>query len=467
MPPPKNIQRQPQDVTPATYAAIRPGTPVVPLNPQEEEVINQAARQQGVNTAETMRRVAENLPPVQPRQTVTDQSLDKLERARELGLTSDDKTDPLNQVMRYGFYKDLKKDMKRGDEDRMSTREMMEMAILQRMLPQSDNGTQGGTAQIQQMMNDLKAENERNRLYYENKDEKNRLYYENKLKEQDEKIRDMIFEKRIRTMEDTQVETVNTLSQQLADVSQRIELYRNIPTNPSPEEKKDAISHLEDIGGQIERIKKALAPFGITSSSPSSPSSPFSSVPTVPGQDIYRRPDGSMDYFRYSVDKLESTIGKVTDAWQKKTPDRKHVAETPPPAETNQTQQQEATYRQLSPEEYADGLLNKTNHTPEEQQWLNNYTAYLEKQRVKLQPKTKVQQYVPQTPPERQAVSEQPGCRNCGNPEIYQDGFCEPCWNNQNKTSEQTVDQPLPRRSVIDRLREQEEDELRRTGGIL
>ena len=466
MPPPKNIQRQPQDVTPATYAAIRPGTPVVPLNPQEEEVINQAARQQGVNTAETMRRVAENLPPVQPRQTVTDQSLDKLERARELGLTSDDKTDPLNQVMRYGFYKDLKKDMKRGDEDRMSTREMMEMAILQRMLPQSDNGTQGGTAQIQQMMNDLKAENERNRLYYENKDEKNRLYYENKLKEQDEKIRDMIFEKRIRTMEDTQAESVNNLSQQLADVSQRIELYRNIPPNPSPEEKKDAISHLEDIGGQIERIKKALAPFGIVQSSPLSPSS---SALSVPGQDIYKKQDGSMDYFRYSVDKLESTIGKVTDAWQKKTPDRKHVAETPPPAETHQTQQQEATYRQLSPEEYADVLLSKANPTPEEQQWLNNYTAYLEKQRVKLQPKTKVQPYIPQTVPERQAVSEPPGatCRICGNPEIYQDGFCEPCWNNQNRTSEQPVDQPQPRRSVIDRLREQEEDELRRTRGLL
>lgn len=449
---PKNIPRQPQDVTPATYATIRPGTPVVPLNPQEEDVINQAARQQGVNTAETMRRVAENLSPGQPKQTVTDQSLDKLERARELGLTSEDKTDPLNQVIRYGFYKDLKKDMKRGDEDRMTVREMMEMAILQRMLPQSDNGTQSGSMQFQQMMSEMKAENE-----------KNRLYYENKLKEQDEKIKDMIFEKRFRTMEDTQAESVNTLSQQLADVSQRIELYRNIPTNPSPEEKKDAISHLEDIGGQIERIKKALAPFGIVQPSPSSS---FSSVPGVPGQDNYKKQDGSVDYFRYSVDKLESTIGKVTDAWQKKTPDRKQVAETPPP-ETHKIQQQEATYRQLSPEEYADVLLNKANPTPEEQQWLNNYTAYLEKQRVKLQPKTKVQPYIPQTAPERQAVSEPPGCRNCGNPEIYQDGFCEPCWNNQNVPSEQPVDQPQPRKGVIERLREQEEEELKRTGGLL
>ena len=434
--PPKNIQRQPQEVTPATFATIRPGTPVVPLNQQEEEIINQTARQQGVNTAEAMRRIAEGLPPIQQKQTVTDQSLNMLERARDLGLTNEDKTDPLNQVMRYGFYKDLKKDMKKGDEDRMSTREMMEMAILQRMLPQADNGNQGGTAQFQQMMLDMKAENE-----------KNRQFYEARLKEQEEKIRDMMFEKRIQTMEDNQTETVTNLSQQLADISHRMELYRNIPTNPSPEQQKDAISHLEDIGGQIERIKKALAPFGITSSSPSS-------LPSlaVPGQDPYKKSDGSMDYFRYTVDKLENTIGKVSEAWQKKTPDRKQVVETPAPAETRQT---EATYRQLSPEEYADALLNKPNPTPEEQQWLNNYTAYLEQQRVKLQPRTKVQQT------ERQATQ---GCSVCGNPEIYQDGLCQSCYNTQG-TSGQPLEQP--KKGMLERLKEQEDAELNRTRGLV
>ncbi len=433
--PPKNTQRQPQEVTPATYASIRPGTPVVPLNPQEEEIINQAARQQGVNTAETMRRVAENLPPVQPRQTVTDQSLNKLERARELGLTSDDNTDPLNQVMRYGFYKDLKKDMKRGDDDRMSTREMMEIAILQRMLPQADNGNQGGSTQVQQIINDMKAENE-----------KNRQFYEQRLKEQEDKIREMVFEKRIQTMENTQTETATSLSNQLADLSNRMELYRNIPTNPSPEQQKDAISHLEDIGGQIERIKKALAPFGITSSSPSS-------LPSlaVPGQDPYKKSDGSMDYFRYTVDKLENTIGKVSEAWQKKTPDRKQVVETPAPAETRQT---EATYRQLSPEEYADALLNKPNPTPEEQQWLNNYTSYLEQQRAKLQPKAQKT--------ERQASQ---GCSVCGNPEIYQDGLCQSCYNTQDRISGQPMEQP--RKGMLERLKEQEDAELNRTRGLV
>lgn len=455
--PPKSIQRQPQDVTPATLSAIRPGTPVVPLNPQEEAALSEVARKQGVNTAEALRRVAESLPTEPQKQTVTEQSLDKLERARELGLTSDDKTDPLNQVMRYGFYKDLKKDMKRGDEERMSTREMMEMNMvnMQLLIMQKSMGdNQGGGATQHQILNDMRAENE-----------KQRQYYEQKLKEQDEKIRDMLFEKRIRTMEDNQAETVNNLSQQLADISQRMELYRNIPTNPSPEEKKDAISHLEDFGKELGRVRKALEPFGIIPST----QSPASSVPGVPGQDAYKKQDGSMDYFRYTVDKLESTIGKVTDAWQKKTPDRKQVAETPPPAETHQTHQTEATYRQLSPEEYADVLLSKANPTQEEQQWLNNYTAYLEKQRVKLQPKTKVQQYTRQTAPERQAAGEPQlatGCRICGSPEIYHDGFCEQCWNNQNITPEPAVDQQ-PKKSVIDRLREQEDEELRRSGGLL
>lgn len=428
----KNTIRQPQEVNTATMSAIRPGAPVVQLSPQEDAALSEIARNQGVNNAEAMRRIVEHLPPSGPqKQTVTDQTMNLLGKARELNLTNDDKGDPINQVMRYGFYKDLKKDMKRGDDDRMSMREMMEMVILQRMLP-PDNA-QGGNALNQQIINDLKAENE-----------KNRQFYEEKFKEQAEQIRNMVFEKRIQTMEDTHAESVTSLSNQLADISSRMELYRNIPPNPSPEEKKDAISHLEDLGGQMERIKKALAPFGINPS----PTSPL--LPGVPVQDPYKKQDGSMDYFRYTMDKLENTIGKVSEAWQKKTPDRKQVVETPAPAETRQT---EATYRQLSPEEYADTLLNKPNPTQEEQQWLNNYTDYLEKQRAKLQPRTKVPQAGPQ------------GCRNCGNPEIYQEGFCQSCWTNQAGTPDQQAEQP--KKGMLERLKEQEDLELKRTQGLM
>lgn len=457
---PKNPSRPPQDVNTATISTIRPGTPVVPLNPAEHEALAETARLQGVNTAEAMRKIAEKLPQAPPKKSVTEASLDKIDRIRELA--NDDPDDPLNQMMRLGLFKDIKKEMKRGDDDRMSPRDMMEMNMvnMQLLIMQRSMGgeNQGGGSGVQQIVTEMKAENERQRQYYEQK-----------LKEQDEKIRDMIFEKRIQTIEETHAETMSNLSNQLTEVGQRLELYRNIPTNPSPEQQKDAISHLEDIGGQIDRIKKALAPFGII---PSSPSSPLSSLPAAPGQDTYKKQDGTVDYFRYSVDKLENTIGKITDAWQKKTPERKQVTETPPPSETHQPRQNEATYRQLSPEEYADVILNKQNPTPAEQQWLENYSAYIERQQAKIRPQKKTQ-YIPPEPQERRDEKpvEQPaetGCRICGNPEIYQDGLCGTCWTNQNATPEQaTYQEPQPKKGMLERLREQEEADLRRNAGLL
>lgn len=423
--PPKS-QRSPQDVTPATLSTIRPGTPVVPLNPQEEETLNEVARMQGVDKAEAMRRIMEKLPQQQQvRPTITDQSLSKIEQARQMSLTSDDPNDPLNQMMRYGFYKDLKKDFKKGDEERMSTREMMEMAILQRMLPGNDNGNQ--SASMQQIISDMKAENE-----------KNRLFYEQKLKEQDDKIREMLFEKRIQTMEDKQAETVSNLSQQLSDLNQRIELYQNIPSNPSPTQAKDAISELEDIGGKLDRIKKALSPFGIFPSQPSSGISSLS-APSIPGADNYKNADGSMDYFRYTVDKLESTIGKVTDAWQKKTPDKKQIADTPPPEDTRLLQQPQQE-RALTPEEYADVLMSKPGLTSAEQEWLANYSTYLQKLQSRVAPRKRqlpADTYVEQP---AEPIYEQPG--------------------------DQTFEQPK-KKSALERMREQEEEILRNTQGIL
>ena len=436
--PPKNLIRQPQDVTPATTAPIRPGTPVVPITPRENEALNEVARTQGVDKAEALRQIVEKLPPQPPqKQSVTDQTLSKIQQARELSLTSDDPNDPLNQMMRYGFYKDLKKDMKKGDEERMSTRELMEMNMvnMQMLIMQKSMGEGGGQANtaITQFMADMKSEME-----------KQRQFYEQRLKEQDDRIREMVFEKRIQTMEEKQDQTASDMSQQLADIGSRLELYRNIPTNASPEQKKDAVSHLEELGGQVDRIRKALAPFGILQ--------PSSSLPPPPGTqgqgDQYRKPDGSVDYFRYTVDKLDNTIGRAMEAWQKKTPERKQIAETPPP-EPSKT---EATYRQLSPEEYADILVNKTSLSPDEQQWLNSYNAYLEQQQAKLTPRKKSKQ-----PAE--------GCRVCGNPAIYQEGYCEPCY--MNRVPDQVVDQPQPKKSVLERLREQENEELRRTQGLV
>lgn len=452
---PTVIKQGGQSVTPATLSTIRPGTPVVQLSPQEEDVLNEVARTQGVDKAEAMRRIMERMPPApQPKPTVTEQSLSKIEQARELSLTSDDPNDPLNQMMRYGFYKDLRKDFKKGDEERMSTREMMEMAILQRMLPSADNGNQSASAQ--QIINDMRAENE-----------KQRQFYEQKLKEQDDKIRDMIFEKRIQTMEEKQVETINSMSQQLSDLGQRIELYQNIPPNPSPAETKDAITHLEDAGKDLDRIKGVLSKFGLIPASQSPPIPATTSSLSTPGVDIYKKQDGTTDYFRFAIDKLESTVGKVTDAWQKKTPDMKQVAETPPPEETKLIQQSPQTERALTPEEYADALMSKPRHTLEEQQWLARYSAYLRKLQSKVQPRTRVL-YKPQDRRVEQpagpaepadSVYEQP-VEQPANQADPVDGQTEPVY-------EQPEEQPQRRKSALDKLREQEEEIIKNTQGIL
>lgn len=419
MPPKMNVMKQ--GVTPATLGTIRPGMQVAPISPGEADALNEVARQQGIDRAEALRRIAEKLPNPQAKQTVTAQSLDMIGKARELNLTSADPNDPLNQMMRYGFYKDLKKDMKHGDEERMNIREMMEMAILNKMLPSQDNGAQSGTAQqFQQIIIDLKSENE-----------KQRQYYDQKLKDQEDKIRDMMFEKKFLTMQEQQEASTAELRQQLSDISQRLELYRDIPPNVTPEQKNDVISNLEDLGGQLERIRKAVAPFGILPSQ----SQPSSGAPSVPGTDQYKKPDGTVDYFRYSVDKLENTVTKITDAWQKKTPERKQLTDTPPPEGSQQT-------RQMTPEEYADYLLSKPSRAPQELEWLTGFQQYLEKQQAKLRT---VQPYKPQQ--DIQPVTE---------PEF---------------TGESAGEQPIPgetgRKSVIDKLKEQEEEEIRRSQGLI
>lgn len=377
-------------------------------------------------------RILDRLPQEQePKTVVSDQSLNKIQHARELGLAGADMSDPLNQMMRYGFYKDLRRDFKKGDDEKMSMREMMEMAMLNKMMgPSQDSQQSSPVTKLEQMVADLKAENERHRQYYEDK-----------LKEQDAKIREMVFEKKIQDMqEDIQGDRKN-LSNQLSSLEQKIEALKNVPPNPTPEQKKDAIEQLEEIGGQVERIKKALSPFGFLSQG----------QPSAPGTDPYKNPDGSIDYFRFTVDKLDNTVGRVMSAWEKKTPERKKVAETPTPEEP------QYRYRELSPEEYCNILLNNPNRTPQEQQWLENYREYLNKQLSQLQPKPKLQpqpKVQPQAPQE--SLASEPKCSLCGSPGIFKEGLCEKCWAVETEKQEKKT-------SMIEKLKAQEEEDLRRS----
>lgn len=385
------------------------------------------------------KEIIESLPPVRDKPpAASTENMEKIQKARELGLAGAGMDDPLNQMMRFGFFKDLRKDFKKGDEERMSMREMLEYSMIMRMLPQ-DNQT-GGSSAVQEMRAEF---------------EKQRQFYEDKLKEQEEKIRDMVFEKKIQTLEEKQVDTMSNLSKQLEDLNQRVELIR-IPASATSEQKKDAIAQLEEAGSQLERIKNTLAKFGLIPATPGAQTS----APSEQGKEVWRNPDGSTNKVMYMVDRITGAIEKGFDAWQKKTPDKGEFVETPAPAR----QEPQYTERRMSEEDYAEFLLSKPSLTPEQQQWLTNYRNYLIRH---APPQTKVKEYKPEperreaTAPAVQQVEQPVGCRLCGRPEIYQGDLCEQCWNDQNRVPEQ------PKKGIIDRLKEQEEEELRRTQGLL
>ena len=234
---------RPQDITPGTLSGIRPGQSVVPLTSEEDARLNDLSRQQGVSKTEAMRRLAESMPniPQQPqKRSLVSDTLDKIQTAREMGIVDIDPKDPVNQAMKLGLFKDLRKDMKKGDEDRMTTREIMEMNMVnfQMILLQKsmggDNNTSTQTQQMQQILqkydstiSDLKAENE-----------KSRQFYEQKLKEQEDKFKEIVLEKRMQDIEEGQKQTLQTLSQQIADIDNQIKIYQNIPQRPTEDQKK-------------------------------------------------------------------------------------------------------------------------------------------------------------------------------------------------------------------------------------
>lgn len=357
------------------------------------------------------REILDSLPQAREKPSATGvESLEKIQKARELGLAGAGMDDPLNQIMRYGFFKDLRRDMKRGDDEKLSTRDAIEYAVLMRMLPEQG----GGAGSVQQIVADLKAENE-----------KQRQFYETKLKEQEDRIREMVFEKKI----ETQANTMASLTAQLEDLNSRIEMIRSIP-NATPEAKKDAITQLEEAGTQLKRIKNMLAEHGFIP--------PTETIHTSEKeQEIYRNPDGTVNKAMYLVDRITTAVERGLDTWQKKTPEQGDFVETPAP---------EKPKRPPTPEEYAEFLLSKPALSPQEQQWLGSYREELLRGQRRL--------------PEAAQPAEQAGCRVCGNPEIYQNDFCERCWTDQYIPEQ-------PKKSVVDRLKEQEEEEIRRTQGLL
>lgn len=431
---------------------IRPGMNVVPLSQEEDAAWNDLARQQGVSKAEAIRKMAEMIPPIpqhQPKKAIVNETLNTIQAAREMAIVDADPKDPVNQVMRYGLFKDLRKDMKKGDEDRMSTREIMEMnmvnfqmIMLQKTMGNDNN--QSTPPQIQQMLQkydqtiaDLKAEND-----------KSRQFYEQKLKEQEDKFKEIVLEKRIKDIEEGQEKTLQTLSQQIAEIDNQLKLYQNIPQTPTPEQKKDAIEHLEQMGGTLERIKKALTPFGIIPQQ-----GPGGALPAGPGASAasaiaqYRNPDGSMNMTLYGIDKATEVAGRLMDAWSRKAPEPKQVQETMMTGEGNGSagaaKGQAPPQKQMTYQEFYVYLLNKGSLTPEEQQWKKSYEEYL----------TKIQQ--------ERTVKEQPAQQQQTNEADYTDIPRQE--QAQPPTSEQVPEPTAPesKKGIVERMQQYESESNR------
>ena len=412
---------RPQDITPGTLSGIRPGQSVVPLTSEEDARLNDLSRQQGVSKTEAMRRLAESMPniPQQPqKRSLVSDTLDKIQTAREMGIVDIDPKDPVNQAMKLGLFKDLRKDMKKGDEDRMTTREIMEMNMVnfQMILLQKsmggDNNTSTQTQQMQQILqkydstiSDLKAENE-----------KSRQFYEQKLKEQEDKFKEIVLEKRMQDIEEGQKQTLQTLSQQIADIDNQIKIYQNIPQRPTEDQKKDAIEHLEQMGGSLERIKKALTPFGIIPQPGVGAGAGTGMMIAAPGSAIsqYKNPDGSMNMTLYGIDKATEVAGRLFDAWSKKTPEPRQVQETQilTGGENGYGggvagRDRGVAQKQMTYQEYYVYLLNKGALTTEEQKWKMSYEDYITKaQQERLSTKQQAPAQQPSPAPQRQHLDE-------------------------------------------------------------
>jgi hypothetical protein len=401
---------KPQDVTPGTFSQVRPGTPVIPLTQEEDAAWNDLARQQGVSKAEAIRKMTEMIPPIPqhpPKKSIVNETLGTIQEARNLNLIDSDQKDPLNQVIKYGLFKDLKKDMKKGEEDRMSPREMMEMNMvnMQMLIMQksmgsdNNNNNQSNPPQLQQMMQkydqtiaDLRAENE-----------KTRQFYEQKQKEQEEKFKDIILEKRMKDIEENQEKGLQTLSQQISDVYDQIKTYQNIPQAPTADQKKDAIAHLEEMGGTLERIKKALPMLGINTQGGQGGAAAAGSAISP-----YRNPDGTMNMTLYGIDQATNIAGKLLEAWSRKAPEPKQVQlhETQVQAGgsggngagTAAGVGQQLPQKQMTYQEFYIHLLNLPTLTPEQQQWKDSYEDYVTKvQQERSAPKQQIN-----TQPQRQ-----------------------------------------------------------------
>ncbi len=230
-------------------------------------------------------------------------------------------------------------------DGKISFADVKELLMLRFLVKMS--GDDGSSSHNPDIIAEMRAENE-----------KQRQFYEKKIEDMEKRMQDIVLEKRFQTIEDRHISLGETLQSRLDEISTKIEDNKNVALTGSPGEKLDAISHIEQLAAERERVNKALEKLNQPQV--------MTNAPAVPGiPDTYKNPDGSTDLIRYAGDKLESTVKMITEAVSKKTPDRKPVCDTPAPGPRLLSfAEAENTYQHL---------LLKPFRTPEESAWIIQY----------------------------------------------------------------------------------------------
>lgn len=413
------------EVPAGALSNLTPGSAggIIQLTPEDEVFVNDYAQGNGIPKAEALRRLllhSQAQREMPPKPSIFDKGMDAVYQAQQLGFGSTDPNDAINMMGRSLALKNIGDAMK-PDQDinnkkgKISIEDIKELMYLKMM------GTLAGTGDNNQpssLMQDMKAENDKLRQDFKDADLK-RIAEIDKLRAD---MKEMIFEKKIQTLEETNTRTADSLANQLADINQKIELYRTAAPNATPEQAKDAVSHLEDLGKQVSRIKNVFGDLGII------PSTSQQTHTLTPGTEVYREKDGTINKTMYAIDKISGAVEKYIDAGVKKKPEFERLENTPPPENTIQGDRL-TIQMTMTPAEYFNFLLAKPELTQDE-------ANYVMQNKHKHLPPVPVNK--PYTPPPQQPV-ETPA-------EI-----------------QEFTPAPEDTKGMVERMKEQEEEQIRRS----
>ncbi len=372
-----------QEVPPGMVSTLDPQAGgLFQLSPEDETIVSEYARQKGVTQADAVRALLQHRPGQAQQPSVMERTLNVIDQAQRLGVASQDPNDVINSMGKGLVIKNLAKGLNDGDGSNKKTssfddiKEMMYLKIMGNMAGVGDNN-QGSSSIVQEIKNENDKlrqelrESEAKRLQDQKDAETKRQADLEKL---ESKMRDMLFEKKIEKLEEKATAAQTSVSQEIKALSDKFELYKSIPQTAPVTDKHDAVTELEEIGGKLDRIKKALAPIFPQAVTPAVPGLPTPSSPPP----ALKNPDGSTDYLA-AAERIGSIVVRGLEAFNKKAPATTEAAQA-----GQQAAQQNYTERRMGLDEYADYLLSLKERTPEQQQWLATYQSHLEREQAKI-----------------------------------------------------------------------------------